>query len=178
MRQTMLSDDDFNVDTDFTRPAQNFDYATCRSKAALRVAGYLYVHHGAIQLRQPQPPIARRRAARMRRAHLLTQLRSQFVSWRDGYLVLDSRVIRQNYVSMRAVPEKPDDRRILALKNLYHAAFCAPVGFSSFDARQHAVAIHRVSHAIAPDEKVAFHARNRRVRHQEAVPIAVRDHSS
>ena len=92
--------------------------------------------------------------------------------------MLDPRVVRQHNVSMGTVAEKPHDRRILPLENLYDAAFCAAIRFSSLDARQHSVAMHRVRHGIAPDEKVAFHARNWFIWHQETVSVAVRHDSS
>ena len=45
-------------------------------------------------------------------------------------------------------------------------------------AELHAAGIHYIRAGIAPDEKVAFHARNRLIWHQETVSVAVRHHSS
>src|SRR6202040_657035 len=110
--------------------------------------------------------------------HFLAQLWSQLVARRDRHFVLNSRVIRQHYVPMRAVAKKPNARGVLALDNLYDAAFRTAIRFSSLDTRQHPIAMHRVRHGIAADEEITFDAGNRLIGHQETVSIAVRHDSS
>ena len=69
-------------------------------------------------------------------------------------------------------------RRVFALDHLHHAAFRAAVGAPPLDARENVIAMHRVRQMVAPDKKIAFHARNWFVRHNEAVSIPVRDNAS
>jgi hypothetical protein len=92
--------------------------------------------------------------------------------------VLDARVVGQHDVAVRAVAEQADERGMFALDNLHDAAFGAAVRAAAFDAREDAIAVHGVAHAVAADEEVAFDARNRLVGDEKAVAIAMGDHAA
>src|SRR5947207_841049 len=50
MRQMMLADDDFRVDAEFARTAENFDDAACRRCASVRITEKLHVDDSAVEL--------------------------------------------------------------------------------------------------------------------------------
>ena len=81
-------------------------------------------------------------------------------------------------IALRAVAEEANDRGMFVLDDLHDAAFGAAVGAASLDARENAIAVHRIIQSIAADEKIAFDFRNGFIRDEEAVAIAMRDDSS
>ena len=67
---------------------------------------------------------------------------------------------------------------MLALDDLHHPAFGAAIGTPSLDARQDAVAVHRVAQIVATDKKIALHPRHGLIRDEETVSVAMRHDSS
>ncbi len=173
----MFANDDFHVDTDFTGPTENFDHATHRSQAGAGITRDFDVDHGAIELWQPQPALRDRPCFGIG-ADLLPQFGRQLVAGRNCDFVLQPRVVRQHHVAVRTVAEKPDDRGVLALDDLDYAPFGAAVRAAALHARQDVIAVHRIAQPIASDKKIAIHAWDRAIRHQEAVAIAVGDDSA
>ena len=86
---------------------------------------------------------------------------------------MEARVIRQHYISVRAVTEQADDGRMFAFDDLHDAAFGATVGSAALNACENSVAMHRIAEVVAPDEKIALHARHWRIGDQKRVAIAV-----
>jgi hypothetical protein len=46
---------------------------------------------------------------------------------------------------------------------------------AALDAGQHVIAVHGVAHRVAADEEIAVQIFSRRIRHDEAVTVAMRD---
>ena len=90
----------------------------------------------------------------------------------------DARVVRKYDVSLRAIAEEADQRGVLALDNLHHAAFGAAVRAAAFDAAQNAVAVHRVAQIVASDEKIAVDSADGRIRDEKGVAFAMGDDSA
>ena len=57
----------------------------------------------------------------------------------------DARVVRKHVIAVRSVAEQADERGMLALDDLHDAAFRAAIGPAALDAREHAIAVHRVA---------------------------------
>ena len=122
------------------------------ASASLRKPCDFHIHYGAIQLGQPRPAADRRRRARS----VPSFSRNAGVNsapGRNDYFMKDSRVVRQHDVSMRPVTEQSDHRGMLAFDDLHHAPFGAAVGAPPYDPRQHMIAVHRISQAVASNEK-------------------------
>ena len=173
VRQMMFADDDFDVNADVARASENFDHAAGGREPSFRIARDFDVDHPAIELGQPHT--ARGGRALCVRAELLAQSGSKFFTGRDRDLVRNPRVVGQHDVAVRAVAKQAHDGQVLAVDDLHHAAFGAPVGATAHDTRQDVVAIHRVANTVAADEQVAVDARDRMIGYEEAVAVTVSD---
>src|SRR5271156_4475864 len=178
VRQVMLADYNFGVHADIAGTPKNFDHATRRSQAAFRKSRELHVHYRAIEFGEFYAAAgnARTRAfGRGHLAHFFFQLGQEFLAWRNYDFVQDARVVGMHGIALRAVAEKSDDRRMLALDDLHNAPVGAAIIAAALDARENGVAVHRVANGIATNEKIAVHFRLLLGRDYEAVAIAMRD---
>src|SRR5882762_10950368 len=57
----------------------------------------------------------------------------------------------------------------------FRAARAIRKAVAALDARKDVIAVHRVAHCVATDEQVAVHVFTRRIGHDEAVTVAMRD---
>jgi hypothetical protein len=87
--------------------------------------------------------------------------------------VLEACIIGQHVISVRTVAEETDNGGILAFDDLHHASFSTAIGTPPDDARQHAVAVHRVFQRIATNEEVALDAFHGAVGNEESIAIAM-----
>ncbi len=168
----MFADDDFNIDADFARTPENFDHASGRRDAAPRIARDLHVYHRAIEFRQTHAFRRARLASVLLK--LLLQFRRQLLAGRNDDFMREARFVGQDGIAMRAVAKEPHNRRMRARDDPHDAPFDAPVGMAAAEARQHAVAVHRVAHAVRIDEQVAFHASYGAIGDHEAIAVAMR----
>jgi len=178
MRQMMFPDQDLYVHAEFAGASQNFDHASGRRHAAARKARHLHVDDGAIQLRQPHAALWRVRA------QLRLHFRRQFIAWRNNDFVQQSRFVRCDRISARSVPEQAHNGRVRPADHTQDAPFGtrrpSPIAkpLAALHAREHMIAVHGVANSVAPDEKIALQIFSRRVRHDEAIPVTVRDEAS
>src|SRR5713101_2432975 len=104
IREMMLADDNFRIDAEFARPAQNFDHAAGGGRALAGVAQQFDVYHRSVKLLQmryaPHPQTGFIRAAEPK---FLRQSRGQLVAARDFHFVLNANVVGQNHIAARAV---------------------------------------------------------------------------
>src|ERR1700735_1057982 len=136
----MLANYDFDVHADLAGAAENFQDASDGPGAPLGITLDFDVHDGAIEFGK-----AHAAACGRLRPQFLAQSRGQLVTRRNQHFVQDARVVRENDVSLRALAEEADQRGMLALDNLYHAAFGAAVRAAALDTAENAVAVHRVT---------------------------------
>ena len=114
-------------------------------------------------------------------AELPLQLRRQFIARRNDDFLQQARFVRRDRISARSVPEQPHDRRVRAADHAQDASFGAawpsPVAkaLAALDARKDVIAVHGVADRVAPDEKIAVQIFSRRIRHDEAITVAMRD---
>jgi hypothetical protein len=172
----MLPDHDLDVHADFARTSKNFQHATDGPDAAFWIARDFSVHNGAIEFREAHA--AAHSSARCSRAEFLAKIGRKFFARRNQHFVRDARVIGQNVIPVRAVAEKSDERGMLPHDDFYDAAFCATVSAAALDARKHAIAMHGIGQVIAADEEIPIHARNRLIRYNKAVAIAMRNEAA
>ena len=112
------------------------------------------VDHRAIEFRQPHAADRHSGRAAGGIREFLSQRRA--VSSSPGGIKTSCRM-RVSYgsttIAVRAVAEEAHDRRMLALDDLHDAPFRAAIGAAPLDAREHAVAVHRVADVVAAYEK-------------------------
>ena len=85
-------------------------------------------------------------------AHFFFQLGQKFLAWRNYDFVENARVVGMHGVSLRAVAEQTDDRRMFALHDLHDAPIRAAVIAAALDARENGITVHRIANSIAADE--------------------------
>ncbi|HXN86374.1 MAG TPA: hypothetical protein VN867_09890 [Candidatus Binataceae bacterium] len=177
VRQVMLANDDFDVHADFAWAAENFQDASDRREATFGITPDFDVYDRAVKLGKTQSAIREGLIFRGR-AQFFAQSRGQLVAGRNQYLVQDARIVGENDVALRAIAEEADERGVLALDNLYHAAFGAAVRAAAFDAAQNAVAVHGVAQIVASNEKIAVDSADGRIRDEKGVAFAMGDDSA
>src|ERR1700686_950958 len=112
------------------------------------------------------------------------QLRRQFIARRDDDFLQQARFVRRNRVPSRSVPEQPHNRRVRAVDHAQDASFGAAwpssvaKALAVRDVRKDVIAVHGVTDRVATDEKVSLQIFSRRIRHDEAVTVAMRDEAS
>src|SRR5487761_890000 len=177
MREMMFADDDLNIHAHFARTAENFDYAPRGSDAAARIARHLDVHDRAIKFGEPETLGSARKLA-VFLLELLLQFGGQLSARRNNDFMGEARFVGQHDVAMRAVAEEANNRGMGALRDFFDAAFEASIGMAPHEARFHAIAMHRVAHAVRVNEQVAVHSFYRPVGDNEAVAVAMRHQSA
>ena len=173
MRNLVLADDDLDVDADVPGPPENFDHFPGGREASLGIARDLHVHHGAVELGQPHPSNCRGIATRSSAKVLAQCGRELFARWNSDFLV-QTNVVGQHHVAVRAVAKQSNDCRMLPLGNLHDSPFGTAVRPAAQDSSKHAVAVHGVADIVLADEEVAVDARNGLVGHHETIAVAMR----
>src|SRR5215472_7550484 len=180
MRQVMLSDDDFGVYTEFAWTTQNLDDATAWCGAPSWIARQLDVHHGAVEfLHARNATSAEARFIDAAQTHFLRESGRQFVPRWNEHFVLDARVVEQNNVSTHAIAKQTDDGRMGAVQAPQDASFGALRAWTRApaDRHQNVVSVHGVLDGFPGDVHIAIQLGHGRIRHDEAIPVGVKDQS-
>ncbi len=104
MREVMLADDDFGVHAEIAGTPDNFDDASGGRSAGARIPEQLDVDHGPVKFIQTRDaPQASAGFIGAAETELLGQTGSQLLAARDFDFMLDSNVVRQDHIALRAV---------------------------------------------------------------------------
>src|SRR5229473_1838752 len=177
MRKTMLADDDFSVDAKIAGAAKDLNDAAGRRSATLRITEQLHVYDGAVQFFQPRDaPHSNAGFIRAAEAQFLPQARREFLAARNLDLVLNSNVVRQDHIVLRAVAKQSHHRGVRAVEDSNDTAFRSlrsgdPA--QPLNLRQNMIAVHGVLDGVARDENIAVELRHRRIRDHEAIAVVV-----
>jgi hypothetical protein len=182
VREMMLANDDFRVDTEIAGAAENFDDAADWRCASVRITEQLDVDDGAVEfIEAGNTPQAQAGLIRAAESELLRQARRQFVAAGDLNFVLDANVVWQDNIVLSAVAKKTDDRGMRAVEDSNDAAFGA---LRASDAAQtlnfceNVIAVHGVLDGVARDEDVAVELRHGRIGDDEAVAVVVKNEAA
>src|SRR5216684_2529213 len=182
MREIMLADDDLGGGAKIAGTAENFDHPAGRRGTSLRITQQLHVHYRSVQFVEPRDaPQSCAGFIRAAEAQLLPQPLCQFVAAWNFHLVLDPNVVRQDHIVLGAVAKQADHRRMCAAQDSNDAAFRAlrsGDAAQTLDLRQNMIAMHRVLDGVARDENIAVELRHRRLRHNEAIAVVVKNQPS
>ena len=144
----VLADDDLGVDARLVDVAEHLEHLADRSARRRRPAGDVDRDH-------------------------VVRLRVALLAGRDLDVHDQPPVEGHDEARAGAVGlEAADDRRRAALEDAQDASFRALVG-DALDARDHAVAVHRLIQVAARDVDVAGHLLDRPIRHDESEPARV-----
>ena len=175
MRQVMLANDDFGIDSELAGTSKNFDDAACWRCAAARVTQHLNIHDRAIQIvHAGNFSRAKTDLIRTAEAQLLPEPGSELTATRDLDFVLDASVVGQHHVALRAVSEQANDRGVRAVENPNDAAFGALPGRPTGPAlhfHEDVIAMHGIFDGVARDEDVAVQLWHGGIGHDK--PVAV-----
>src|SRR5882762_11620835 len=165
MREMMLADDDFGVNAEIAGTPENLDDPAGRGCASLRITQQLHVYDGPVQFIQPgDAPHSNAGFIRAAEAQLLPQPWRQFFAAGNHHLVLDSNIVRQHHILLRAVAKQTDHRGMRPAKDSNDAAFRtlrAGDAAPTLNLCQYVVAVHGVLDAVARDEYIAVELRHR-----------------
>jgi hypothetical protein len=95
--------------------------------------------------------------------------------------VLDSDVVRQNYIVLGTVAKETDDRGMCAIEDSKDAALGAlrtRDAAQTLNLCQNMIAMHGVLDSVGRDEDVAIELRHRRVRHDETIAVMVKNQAA
>ena len=171
----MFANENFHVETEFTRLSEDFDDTTGRRNAGSRESGDLNVYNRAFQLRQAQRP----RLGKLLGFVPGTELRRQLLARRNYDFVMKAGFVRSHEVAAVAVMKKTNDGRVGAAQDFHYASFSTrwragrAASVAAFDASENAIAVHGVSQLIWGNEEIAIEVGSGRFRDDEAVSIAM-----
>ena len=168
VREMMLANDDFDVDPEIVRAAQDLDHPPYRVFAALRVLQQFHVYDHSVE----------RRALRDRQ-----RLGSDAVNLCGGSgnrevvrnldPILQPRVVRDNELSTAGDAEFSYHGRVRALQDLDHFAIGATAPLNPRDPDQRAIPVHRAESRVRWKVDVAGYPLNRPVWNEEPVTVFV-----
>ena len=180
--QVVFADDDFGVHTKIARASEDFHDAARGARPAARVAHDLGIHDGAVELGEARQAFCLRGLAGLGvHAEPLAEGGRELFTRRNDDFVMHSRVVGKNHVATRAVAEETHDGGMCAMENAEDTAFgslCAGGAADALDARNDAVAVHRIADCVAADVDVAVQVREGNIGDDEAIAIPMKDEPS
>src|SRR5580700_4011252 len=102
VRQMVLANDYFDIDTDFTGASENFQDASNRGQATFGITFDFDVNDRAIKFREAHPATGERFFF-SGNAEFFAQFRSEFIARGNQNFVQDACVVGENNVALRAV---------------------------------------------------------------------------
>src|SRR6267143_424168 len=181
MREVVFADDNLGVNAEFAGTAEYFNDPARGGCAPARITHQLDVDNCPVELLHARDASSSDACfIRAAEAQFLPKTWGQLLTTRYLHFVLDSNVIGQDRILMRAVAKQPDDRRMRPVQNANNAPFGAlraGGAAEALDFGQHVVAMHRVFDRVARDEDVTIKLRQGSVRHDKTITV-VMDHQT
>jgi hypothetical protein len=181
VRQMVLANDDFGVDAEIARAAEDFDNASGGSGAATAVTNEFGIDDGAIEFGDVREALAASRLFFRAREELLAESGRDFVAGRKLNFMLDARIVGDDDRTAGGVAEQANDGGVSASNDANYAALgTASAGKSAKtgDFGDDGVAMHGIFDAVARNEDITVDVGKSDVSNNKAVAILMENETT